>query len=203
MLKSLFESVMERRARQWSDRVAPWLPDSGPVLDLGSGTGHLSRRVEDDAGVRTVPADVVDIHVVGRPPVLVADDGLPFDERAFSAALMVFMLAYPKNPSGLMAEVARVTSGPIIVVQTLHSGGFGYVWLRVREFMWTLVAFYVSKVVGYLPWEAKFSMQTQRFYTQAALEEDVRTAGLRVVARQEYPILPRTGLRVAGYLLRS
>ena len=121
------------------------------MLDLGSGTGHLSARLERELGLEVVTADVSDIHVVGPPPVLIADGVLPFEEGTFSAALLFFMLAYPNDPAGVLAEAARVTRGPIIVVQSLHSGRLGYAWLRVREFLWTIVAFHVSKLVGYVP----------------------------------------------------
>ena len=71
MLKSLLDAVMARRARQLLDQVAAWLPDQGAVLDLGSGTGHLSALLEREMGLEVVTADVSDIHVVGRPPVLI------------------------------------------------------------------------------------------------------------------------------------
>ena len=151
------------------EQVRAWLPADGPVLDLGSGTGHLSARLEHELGLEVVTADVSDIHVVGPPPVLIADGVLPFEAGAHTAALLVFMLAYPKQPASVLAEVARVTRGPIIVVQSLHSNRFGRAWLRVREFIWTIVAFHVSKLVGYVPPQAKFSMNTRRFYSAAEL----------------------------------
>ena len=43
MLKSIFDAVMERRARQLMDQVGAWLPTEGPILDLGSGPA-TSRR---------------------------------------------------------------------------------------------------------------------------------------------------------------
>ena len=132
-----------------------------------------------------VTADVSDIHVVGPPPVLIADGVLPFEEETFSAALLLFMLAYPNDPAGVLAEAARVTRGPIIVVQSLHSGRLGYAWLRVREFFWTIVAFHVSKIIGYVARDAKFTMNTRRFYTAEELQRDVSAAGLRIRSRWE------------------
>ena len=143
MLKSILDAVMERRARRLMEQVGEWLPSEGPVLDLGSGTGHLSDRLERQLGLEVVTADVSDIHVVGRPPVLVADGVLPFDEGTYTAALLVFMLAYPNNPASVLAEAARVTRGPIILVHSLHSNRIGYSWLRARQFLWTIVAFHV------------------------------------------------------------
>jgi SAM-dependent methyltransferase len=201
MLKLLFDAIMERRARQLMQQLRAWLPTEGPLLDLGSGTGHLSARLERELGLEVITADVSDMHVVGRPPILIADGILPFREGTYTAALLIFMLAYPDDPVGLLMEVARATRGPIILVQTLHSNRFGDVWLRVREFIWTIVAFQVSKLLGYVPPKAQFTMHTRRFYTNEALRQEVVAAGLRIRSRRERPVLPGRSLLVAGWLL--
>lgn len=203
MLKVFFDRVMERRAERLIGQVGAWLPADGPLLDLGSGTGHLSARLERERRLDVITADVADIHVVGRRPVLIADGVLPFDEGTFSAALLLFMLAYPRDPAGVLAEAARVTRGPVIVVQSLHASRFGYAWLRVREFLWTIVAFHVSKALGYVPRDARFSMTTRRFYTAEALQRDVDAAGLRVASRTERPVLPGAALVVAAWVLQA
>ena len=200
MLKSMFDAVMERRARRLMDQVGTWLPHGGSVLDLGSGTGHFSALLEE-LGLDVVTADVSDMHVVGPPPVLIADGVLPFDEGSFSAALLLFMLAYPNDPAAVLAEAARVTRGPIIVVQTLYSGRLGYAWHRGRELLWTIVAFHVSRLVGYVPPTAKFTMRTRRFYTARELRRAIVAAGLRIGSQRERPVLPGRSLVVAGWML--
>lgn len=192
---------MERRARQLMEQLSAWLPPDGPVLDLGSGTGHLSARLQQELGIEVVTADVSDIHVVGRPPVLIADGVLPFAEGTYTAALLIFMLAYPDDPATVLSEAARVTRGPVILVQSLHSDRLGYAWLRVREFLWTIVAFHVSKLVGYISHEAAFAMCTRRFYTAQELRRDVVAAGLRIRSQQERPVLPGRSLVVATLIL--
>lgn len=201
MLKSILDAVMERRARQLMEQVGAWLPTEGPVLDLGSGTGHFSAWLERERGLEVVTADVSDLHVVGRPPVLIADGILPFEAETFSAALLFSMLAYPNDPVGVLAEAARVTRGPIILVQSLYSGRLGYAWHRLREFLWTLVAFHVSKFVGYVSRDAEFTMRTRRFYTARELRREVVTAGLRIQSRRERPVLPGRSLVVAAWIL--
>jgi SAM-dependent methyltransferase len=201
MVKSLLDAVMERRARQLLEQVGAWLPAEGPVLDLGSGTGHLSARLERELGLEVVTADVSDMHVVGPTPVLIADGALPFETGRFSTALLCFMLAYPNDAAGVLAEAARVTRGPIILVQSLHSGCLGYAWLRVRELLWTTVAFHVSKVLGYVPQDAEFTMRTRRFYTAQDLRREVVAAGLRIRSRRERAVLPGRSLVVAGWIL--
>jgi len=201
MLKSILDAVMERRAHRLIKQVSEWLPSEGPLLDLGSGTGHLSARLERELGLEVVTADVSDLHVVGRPPVLITDGSLPFEEEAYTAALLSFVLAYPNDPAAVLAEVARVTRGPIIVVQSLYSGRFGYAWLRVREFLWTIVAFQVSKFIGYIPPSAKFTMHTRRFFTSHALRRETAAAGLRIRSQRERPLLPGRSLVVAAWML--
>jgi SAM-dependent methyltransferase len=201
MLAWMLDAVMERRAGRLLEQVREWLPAEGPVLDLGSGTGHLSHELVRELGLEVVTADVSDIHVVGPPPILIAQGVLPFEDRTFSAALLFFMLAYPKDPAGVLTEAARVTRGPIILVQSLHSGRFGHAWLRVREFFWTLVAFHVSKLLGYVPPDAEFAMNTRRFYTARELQRDVNAAGLRVRSKRARPVLPGGSLVIAGWML--
>jgi ubiquinone/menaquinone biosynthesis C-methylase UbiE len=200
-LQSMFNAVMERRSDQLIEQVGEWLPNHGPVLDLGSGTGHFSARLARERGLEVVPADVSDMHVVGRPPVLVTDGPLPFEHGTFSAALLFFKLAYPSDPTSVLAEAARVTQGPIIVVQSVHSTRLGHAWLRIREFFWTIVAFYVSKLIGYIPPNAAFTMHTRRFYTPDELQRHVHAAGLRVRSRRERSILPGRALMITGLML--
>lgn len=202
-MKSILDAVMQRRARQLMAQVRGWLPTEGPVLDLGSGTGHLSDRLERELGLDVVTADVSDIHVVGRAPVLVADGVLPFEEGTYKAALLIFVLSYPNDPAGVLVEVARVTRGPIILVQSLHSGRLGYAWLRVREFLWTTVGFHVSKFVGYVPRDAEFTMHPRRFYTAPELRRELVAAGLRIRSRRERSMLPGRALVVAEWILES
>ena len=201
MLKPMFDAVMERRSDRLIEQVGDWLPAEGPVLDLGSGTGHFAARLERAQGLEVVTADVSDMHVTGRPPVLIADGVLPFGDDTFSAALLCFMLAYPREPVRVLAEAARVARGPLIVVQTLHASSLGYAWLRAREFAWTIVAFHVSKLIGYVPSDARFTMRTRRFYTEAALCRDVSAAGLRIRSRRERPVLPGRRLCVTAWML--
>ena len=201
MLKSTLDTVMERRAVQLMAQIGEWLPAEGPVLDLGSGTGHFAAQLERARGLEVIAADVTDIHVVGRPPVLVGDGALPFDDGTFSASLLFFMLAYPQDPAAVLREAARVTRGPVILVQSLYSGLVGHAWHRGREFFWTVAAFHVSRLVGYVPRESEFTMKTRRFYTTATLQRDLDAARLRIRAQRKRPVLPGGALVVSGMAL--
>ena len=201
MPKPLLDAVMERRAGALAAQIGPWLPDAGPVLDLGAGTGHLAARLARERGLCVVAADVADIHVAGPPPVLVSDGALPFADRAFSASLLLYVLAYPADPAAVLAEAARVTRGPVILVQTVSAGRIGRAWHRGRELAWTYGAFHASRLVGYVPRDARFAMRTRRFYSAATLEREVAAAGLRIAARRERAVLPGRALVAAAWRL--
>ena len=200
MVTSLIDAVMRRRAGQLLERVGGWLPPDGPVLDLGSGTGHVAARLERELGLEVVTADVADLRVVGRQPVVIVDGALPFAASTFSAALLLFVLSYPTDPAGVLREVRRVTRGPIIVVQSLYANRVGYAWLRAREFVWTRVGFHVSKASGYVDRDAPFEMAPRRFYTAQELRRDLADAGLRVRSHSQWRVLPGGTLVVAGWV---
>lgn len=201
MLRAMFDRVMERRSRQLIEQIGGLLPADGSLLDVGSGTGHLSALLERELGVDVTTADVSDMHVVGRTPVPITDGTLPFADNCFSAVLLVFMLAYPKHPAIVLKEAARVSGGPVVLVQSLYSGRIGFAWHRMREFTWTIVAFHVSKAIGYVPPQATFSMHTKRFYTEKTLQRELSAAGLRIRARRDRSVLPGRALVVAAMLL--
>ena len=86
-------------------------------------------------------------------------------------------------------------------MQSLYSGRLGHAWHRAREFFWTVAAFHVSKLIGYVPADAKFTMRTRRFYTADALQRELLSVGLRIRSRRERTVLPGRALIVAGWML--
>ena len=178
MLKSLFDAVMERRAGQLIEQVGEWLPAAGPCWTSARGPATSRRRLERELGLEVVTADVSDMHVVGRPPVLIADGVLPFDDGNVLRRAALLHARLPERPCGCAggsgARHARARSS---WCRSLYSGRFGYAWHRVREFVWTIVAFHVSKLIGYVPPEAKFTMQTRRFYTAQHCRRSWRRPG--------------------------
>jgi len=111
------------RDREIGSRVLPHLERGWEVLDLGSGTGRLSRWLRDRAGTRPTLADVVEFgnRVEGLPYVKLEDPlTTPFADGSFDAVLMLFVLHHVprwEDQEALVAEAARVSRNRLILVE--------------------------------------------------------------------------------------
>jgi SAM-dependent methyltransferase len=97
-----------------------------PVLDIGAGTGTVSRALAS-AGATPVAVDLSApmLHCGGaRWVVAVAGDAmlLPFRDRAFAAVVAGFCLSHLPDPVGGLRESARVTGvGGVVVASSFAS----------------------------------------------------------------------------------
>ena len=204
MLKSLLDGVMERRARQLMEQVGAWLPAEGPVLDLGSGTGHLSARLERELGLEVVTADVSDIHVVGPPPVLIADGVLPFEDGN--------VLGRASRSSCWPTRTTR----PVSWRKRLASPGARSSWCSRFIRAASVTRGFASGSSSGRSWHSTCrrssatSLRTRSSpcvpgasIPPRTLRRDVAAAGLRIRSRRERPVLPGRALVVAGWISAS
>lgn len=93
------------------------------MLDLGSGTGKLSRWLASAVGIRPTLADVVEFgnRVGGLPYVRLEDpSSTPFEDRSFDAVLMLFVLHHVKGweeQETLLREAIRVSRKRLVIVE--------------------------------------------------------------------------------------
>jgi ubiquinone/menaquinone biosynthesis C-methylase UbiE len=136
------DTVLRQRARDVLRRsgLSRHLPGDGLLLDLGSGTGHLSEAVlRRMPGRRCVAVDPCH----APPPRLAARmrhrefralraDGrhLPFADGCFDAAWIGFVLHHmaPDAQEGVLAEVARVIrpGGVLVLLEDTPSNAAEY-----------------------------------------------------------------------------
>ena len=98
-----------RRLRVLAEALAPHLPASGRVLDVGCGDGRLAERILAlRPGLR-----LEGIEVKPRPGTRIAVTGfdgrhIPFQDGAFDAAIAVDTFHHAEDADALLAECARV-----------------------------------------------------------------------------------------------
>lgn len=88
------------------------------VLDLGTGTGAVSRIVSGDARVVALDAaeGMLRVDRAARPPGVVGDAlALPFRDDAFDAVIAAFALNHLDDPSAGVREAGRVARDLVLI----------------------------------------------------------------------------------------
>lgn len=115
-----FDALMRRRARAKWRRIAPSVPRAPRrLLDLGTGEGFVADAAAEATGAHVTLADVADYRRSSRPLVHLACSRLPFADGAFDATLLVYVLHHADDAEGVLREVVRVTSGPVVVLESV------------------------------------------------------------------------------------
>jgi SAM-dependent methyltransferase len=195
----MMSQALRRRASELASRVAPFLPASGRMLDIGCGTGHNAVAMRSRLPHLCVhECDVVDMKIVGPPPVLF-DHKLPFADGTFDAATLLFVLQYPADPLSLLREARRVAAGRIIVLQSTHRGRVARRMLAARGFIQGRGALAVARRVGLVNGCSR-ALRPRRMFDRDALERLFAAAGLRIVRRDPHA-WPMTALSRDLYVL--
>ncbi len=183
----LIDAVMTRRAEVLADVVAPHLPP-GPLLDVGCGTGHNARALSQRTGCAFTEVDVVDMKLVGPPPVLYTDR-LPFSDGQFAAATLLFILHYLPDPRPLLQEVRRVSPGRLVVLQSTCTGPLSRRHLAIREWAQGRMSLSIARRLGLL--HCDNPMIPAAFLTFERLYACLSQTGWRTTAHRSFR--PRLG----------
>jgi len=112
-----YETVEGRRADELEKAVLGWLvqgfsrPDN--VLEIGCGTGHFSRWLDDQGlvavGLDLSPAMLAEAQALGGVPLVQGDARrLPFADGAFDLTAFITTLEFLERPQEALAEALRV-----------------------------------------------------------------------------------------------
>lgn len=113
---SLYDQLLNGRAAR----------DARPALDVGTGDGLALAAITQGTPLHGVAIDLTAPGHWSGPTewsVVQADaQRLPFDDGSFNSALMVDVFEWLRHPAATLGEIARVTRGPLLVVQTDWEG---------------------------------------------------------------------------------
>ena len=119
------QQLAEKRAHQIANPLLPWLErGSGPILDFGSGLGHVGSLAAQHTGRPVTYLDIKDYPYTAPGVKITVFDGktIPFPEESFETSLGVLVFHHTPNPPAALAEVARVTKTSLVVCEDAIAG---------------------------------------------------------------------------------
>ena len=126
--------VAPRRVGVLAGLLAPLLPESGRVLDVGCGDGTVSQAI-----LRLRPhlhIEGIEVLPRGTPEISVSDyDGkhIPFSDKSFDAVMFVDVLHHAADPAQLLREAARVAAKCVVIKDHTAEGTLACATLRFMD----------------------------------------------------------------------
>lgn len=109
------------RARQIIPKITPTLHKEDQILDIGCGTGVISKILRNQ-GFDVTLTDIDYNQICDVYPVTIYDGkSLPFKNKQFSASLILTVLHHAKDSDAVLDEAMRVTKDKIIVMEDIFT----------------------------------------------------------------------------------
>lgn len=125
-------SIMRRRASSKVNWIVNSIPDVLPpnteLLDLGAGDGYVGESLHQMTGADVQLADVVDFNKTDLSLTIYDGQTLPFNNDSFDSTIISYVLHHANDAGSILREAKRVTSGPIVILESIYKGQFQH-WL--------------------------------------------------------------------------
>ena len=111
------------RENEVGSKVAPHLERGETLLDLGAGTGYISRWLHERTGVQPTLTDVVSYHNREKNlPFLTLDDpfSVPVEDESFDVVMLLFVFHHIdryEDQERLFDEAARIARRRIVIME--------------------------------------------------------------------------------------
>ena len=100
------------------DLLVAWAAGARTALDVATGGGHVARRLRE-AGLQVVTTD----RAPGMgPDVICPAEELPFADGSFDVVACRTAAHHFQDPGKAVAEMARVSAGRVLIVDTMNMG---------------------------------------------------------------------------------
>jgi SAM-dependent methyltransferase len=128
--------ILRRRVSALASAIAPLLPRSARVLDVGCGDGLLAQALLEMRPDLRIEG--VDVLVRAGTPIPVREfDGtrLPFADGDYDVAMAIDVFHHAEHAEALMAEMKRVARGSLVIKDHLLHGLPSELILRAMDWV--------------------------------------------------------------------
>jgi ubiquinone/menaquinone biosynthesis C-methylase UbiE len=126
--RSVARAGRSRRVDEVTRHVVPFVGEGEQILDLGCGTGKISRELRDASGVKPTLADVVAYNRTDLPYILLDDPyRVPVPDGSFDVVLLLFVLHHVGDAEGqrrVFDEGCRIARRAVLVMEDTPEGRF-------------------------------------------------------------------------------
>ncbi len=123
--------IHQKKVRYITSLVGDFLDKKGKIMDLGCGSGEISKKLLDD-GYKVTSVDVVaKLKVEGVREIIYDGGHLPFGDKEFDQVLLITVLHHVPKFQELLKEVSRV-SREIIIVEDVYENW----WEKINVWFW-------------------------------------------------------------------
>ncbi len=117
--------VLYKTCRFRAEGVISWfrryLRAGDSILDIGAGSCNVA-EVLGEAGFSVTPLDLRNLSFVPQiEPVVYDGRHIPFADKSFDVALLVFMLHHTSDPEAVIKEASRVARR-LIIIEDIYRG---------------------------------------------------------------------------------
>jgi len=120
MFRTLFQKIIRGRSQTVYERIWPYIKNSQKIIDIGSGTGDVTKLIKD-SGKDITPVDVADFHGPRLVKTVIYNGKtLPFKDNSFDTALLLMVMHHTPNPEIVFKEAGRVAKN-IVVIETSYT----------------------------------------------------------------------------------
>ncbi len=134
-----------------------------PSIEVGVGTGRFCERLQIDVGI-DISSGVLRIARRRCEVVKAHASFLPFRDRVFSTAYLIFTLCFLKDPFAALREIGRVLKqdGKLIVCIVPRDSGLGKLYSSKDSPFYRVATLYTEREVESLLRRAKFSINAKK-----------------------------------------
>ena len=121
----------QKKTKYLTNLIDEFLDKKGKIMDLGCGSGEVSKKLLEE-GYKVTSVDVVaKLKVSGVKEIIYDGEHLPFADKEFDQVLLITVLHHVPKFEELLQEVARV-SKEIVIVEDVYENW----WDKVCIWFW-------------------------------------------------------------------